>query len=177
MRLVPSTEAVPSSLSRYLLPNKRHVISVREHPAVLVRPILLTLVGLAIAGWLSNSVANGNGTAILIIWVAWGLLLLWLVLKIANWSVHYFAVTSHRLMLARGLITRRVNMIPLPKITDIEFTQTSLGRLLGYGDFEVTAAGLPDMALRHIRFLPYPGQLYLEVCGLMFMGGKEPSGE
>jgi hypothetical protein len=30
--------------------------------------------------------------------------------------------------------------------------------------------------MRHIRFLPYPEQLYLEVCGLMFMGGKPPEG-
>lgn len=177
MRLVPSTEAVPSSLGRYLLPNERHVISVREHPAVLVLPILLTLVGLAIAGWLSNAVANGNDTAILIIWIAWGVLLLWLVLKIANWSVHYFAVTSHRLMLTQGLITHQVNMIPLKKVSDIEFRRSGLGRFLGYGEFEVTAAGLPDLALRNIRFIPYPEQLYLEVCGLMFMGDKEPSGD
>ena len=177
MRLGPSTEAVPSSLSRYLLPNERHVISVREHPAVLVLPILLTLVGLAIAGWLSNAAAHGNGTVILIIWVAWGVLLLWLVGKIANWWVHYFAVTSQRLMLTQGLISRKVNMIPLLKVTDVEFKQTSIGRLLGYGEFEVIAPGMMDREMRHIRFIPYPGQLYLEVCGLMFMGSKEPSGD
>jgi len=113
MRLVPNTEdTVPASLARYLLPNERHVISVREHPAVLIRPIFFVLLGLAIAGWLSNAAAHGNGTVILVIWVAWGVLLLWLVGKLAEWSVHYFAVTSQRLMLSTGLVTKKVNMIP-----------------------------------------------------------------
>jgi uncharacterized membrane protein YdbT with pleckstrin-like domain len=176
MRLVPNTEdTVPASLARYLLPNERHVISVREHPAVLIRPIFYVLVGLALAGWLSNWGAHGNGTVILAIWVAWGVLLLWLVGKLAEWSVHYFAVTSQRLMLSTGLVTKKVNMNPLPKVTDIEFRRSSTGRFLGYGEFEILAPGM-DGRMRNIRFIPYPEQLYLEVCGLMFMGGKPPEG-
>ncbi len=172
MRLVPNTEdTVPASLARYLLPNERHVISVREHPAVLIRPIFFVLIGLALAGWLSNSAAHGNGTVILAIWVAWGLLGVWLLVRLAEWSVHYFAITSQRLMLSTGLVTKKVNMIPLPKVTDIEFRRSTTGRFLGYGEFEILAPGM-DGRMRNIRFLPYPEQLYLEVCGLMFMGGK-----
>ena len=105
MRLVPNTEdTVPASLARYLLPNERHVISVREHPAVVISPIFFVLLGLAIAGWLSNWAAHGNSDVILGIWIAWGVLLLWLGGKLAEWSVHYFAVTSQRLMLSTGLV-------------------------------------------------------------------------
>jgi len=43
----------------------------------------------------------------------------------------------------------------------------SRGRILGYGEFIVESAG-QDQALSHIKFLPYPEQLYLEVCGLIF---------
>ena len=41
------------------------------------------------------------------------------------------------------------------------------GQLLGFGEFVVESAG-QDQALRHIEYLPYPEQLYLEVCGLIF---------
>jgi len=167
MRFVPNTDTVPSSLNKYLLPKERQVISVREHPAVLIMPVLLVLAGLALAGWLSNSVAHGNGAVILAIWGAWLALLLWLVVRLTEWSIHYFAVTSQRLMVSQGLVVRKVNMIPLRKVTDVEFRRTATGRFLGYGEFEVIAAGM-DARLRHIRFVPYPEQLYLEICGLMF---------
>ena len=173
MRLAPNTDTVPASVNRYLLPHERQVISVHEHPAVLIGPIALVLLGLAIAGWLSNSVANGNDTAILVIWLAWVVLLLWLGAKIWDWSVNYFVVTSQRLILARGVIVRRVGMLPLAKVTDMSFRRTSIGRLLGYGEFIVESAG-QDQALRNVKFIPYPEQLYLEVCGLIFKD-EEPT--
>jgi membrane protein YdbS with pleckstrin-like domain len=167
MRLVPNTDTVPASLNRYLLPKERQVISVRQHPAVLIGPVSLVIAGLIVAALLSNFVAQSNGTAILIIWLLWAVLLLWLVGKVADWSVQYFAVTSERLLATQGLVTRRVNMIPLNKVTDVEFRRTGIGRFLGYGEFEVLAPGM-DGRMRHIKFLPYPEQLYLEVCGLLF---------
>src|SRR4051795_5399060 len=84
MRLVPNTDTVPASVNRYLLPHERQVISVHQHPAVLIRPIFEVLAGLAIAGWLSNAVAHGNSTAILVIWLLWTLLLLRLLWKILD---------------------------------------------------------------------------------------------
>ena len=161
VRLVPGgdTDPVPSSVGKYLLPYERHVISVREHPVVLVWR--------ALAGWLSNSLAGGNTTAIVIIWLLWLAVVIWLVARIVEWWVHYFVVTSKRLVLATGVLRRRVNALPLDKITDIEFQQTQTGRLLGYGQFEVFSAG-QDPRMKTFRFLPYPAQLYLEVSGLIF---------
>src|SRR5580704_14964373 len=86
MRLVPNTDTVPASVNRYLLPHERQVITVHQHPAVLIMPILEVLVGLAIAGWLSNAVAHGNGTVILVIWVIWGIVFLRLVVKVFEWG-------------------------------------------------------------------------------------------
>jgi len=167
MRLVPNTDTVPASVARYLLPHERQVITVHKHPAVLIRPIFEVLVGLAIAGWLSNSVAHGNGAVILVIWIAWALLLLRLAGKIVDWSVDYFVVTSQRFVLATGVITRKVNMMPLSKVTDMSFQRSTLGRILGYGEFILESAG-QDQALRVVDHIPYPEQLYLEVCGLIF---------
>ena len=167
MRLAPNTDTVPASVNRYLLPHERQVISVHQHPAVLIRPIFEVLVGLAIAGWLSNSVAHGNSTFILVIWILWAILLLRLVWKILEWSLTYFVITSQRLLLAQGFLLRRVDMMPLSKVTDMSFNRSPTGQLLGFGEFVVESAG-QDQALRNINHLPYPEQLYLEVCGLIF---------
>ena len=166
--LAPNTDTVPASVNRYLLPHERQVISVHEHPAVLIGPIALVLLGLAIAGFLSNSsITNSNGTAILVIWLLWVVLLLWLGVKIWDWAVNYFVVTSERLILAKGVVVRNVSMLPLTKVTDMSFRRSTIGRFLGYGEFIVESAG-QDQALRNVKFIPYPEQLYLEVCGLIF---------
>src|SRR6266536_3019735 len=135
MRLVPNTDTVPASVNRYLLPHERQVITVHQHPAILIRPIFEVLIGLAIAVW--------------------------------EWVVTYFVVTSQRFLLANGIVTRKVNMMPLAKVTDMTFQRSALGRLLGYGEFILESAG-QDQALTNVDYLPYPEQLYLEVCGLIF---------
>jgi uncharacterized membrane protein YdbT with pleckstrin-like domain len=172
MRLVPNTDTVPASVNRYLLPHERQVITVHQHPAILIRPIFEVLVGLAIAGWLSNSIAHGNGVVILIIWVLWGILCLRLAVKVFEWAKTYFVVTSQRFILATGVITRKVNMMPLTKVTDMSFQRSGWGRILGYGEFVLESAG-QDQALSNIDYVPYPEQLYLEVCGLIFKDTEE----
>ncbi len=167
MRLAPSTDTVPASVNRFLLPHERQVITVHMHPAVLIRPIFEVLVGLAIAGWLTVAVAKDNGLAVLIIWILWGLVFLHLVIKVLEWVETYFVVTSQRFLLATGLITRQVKMMPLAKVTDMTFERSAWGRILGYGEFIIESAG-QNQALERVKHLPYPEQLYLEVCGLLF---------
>jgi len=167
MRLVPNSDTVPASVNRFLLPHERQVITVHQHPAVLIRPIFEVLVGLAIAGWLTTVFAKSNDVAVLIIWILWGVLFLRLVIKVFEWVETYFVVTSQRFLLATGLVTRKVNMMPLSKVTDMSFQRSAMGRILGYGEFILESAG-QDQALNKVDHLPYPEQLYLEVCGLIF---------
>jgi uncharacterized membrane protein YdbT with pleckstrin-like domain len=166
IRVAP-TQTVPASVYRHLLPREDKVIAVRFHPAVLIGPAAVVLGGLAIAGLLSTTIARDNGTAMLIIWLVWAVLVLRLVVKFLNWFVDYFVITSKRLLSTTGLFTRTINMMPLTKVTDMRFERTATGRLLGYGKFVVESAG-QDQALSTVNFLPYPEQLYLEVCGLIF---------
>ena len=166
IRLAPNTDTVPAIVNRYLLPHERQVISVHQHPAVLIRPIFEALVGLALAAWVST-LTRGNDTALLVIWALWAIVLLRLLWKIVDWWTNYFVITSQRLLLAQGFLVRKVNMMPLAKVTDMSFQRSALGQLLGYGEFIVESAG-QDQALRNVDHLPYPEQLYLEVCGLIF---------
>ena len=139
---------------------------------MLIGPIAISLAGLVIAAVISTTVARHNSGVVGFVWIAWAVVLLWLVYKVWEWSQDYFIVTSRRMLLATGVITRKVAMMPLVKVTDMSFQRSSLGRLLGYGEFILESAG-QDQALRRVDHLPYPEQLYLEVCGLIFPGRKD----
>ncbi|MBG0814412.1 PH domain-containing protein [Planomonospora sp. ID82291] len=173
MRLVTHGDSAPSSVNRYLLPHEHQVIMVRRHPAVLLRPVAEVFGGLIIAGLLSKWLNDqGAGGGIFVVWWAWLLLLIRFVWKVAEWSVDYFVVTSKRMLLTTGLITRRVDMMPLGKVTDMSFQRSLLGRMLGYGEFVLESAG-QDQALSTIPYIPYPETLYLEVCQMLFPGGND----
>src|SRR3954452_24260144 len=167
MRLVTPGDSAPGSIHRYLLPHEHQVITVRRHPAVLMTPIAFVLGGLVIAGVLSNVIANHGGAIVSWIWWAWLLLLAWFVWRVAEWSVDYFVITNQRMLLTTGLITRKVAMMPLAKVTDMSFKRTIAGRRLGTGEFALESAG-KEQALSTVPYLPYPEQLYLEVCEMIF---------
>jgi uncharacterized membrane protein YdbT with pleckstrin-like domain len=168
IRVVPN-ETVPAAIYKVLLPHERRVITVRFHPAVLIRPVAETLGGLALAGLIST-IAKLNGTVLLVVWLAWLILVIRLLFCVYAYLEDYFVVTSQRLLLAEGVFKKTVNMMPLGKVTDMRFERSATGRLLGFGTFIVESAG-QDQALHRIDHLPYPEQLYLEVCGLIF---KDP---
>lgn len=167
MRLLTPGDTAPNLVNKYLLPHEQQVITVRKHPAVLVGPIALVVGGLIIAGALSEFIGRHSGYALLAIWVAWALLLIYLAVQAIEWLENYFVVTSQRMLLTSGLLTRKVAMMPLVKVTDMSFQRNFQGRLLGYGTFILESAG-QDQAFRVVDHLPYPEQLYLEVCGLIF---------
>ena len=173
MRLVTHGDSAPASVNRYLLPQEHQVIMVRRHPAVLLRPVAEVFGGLILAGLLSKGLGESSGSqALVIVWWAWLLLLIRFVWKVAEWSVDYFVVTSKRMLLTRGLITRRVDMMPLGKVTDMSFQRSLLGRMLGYGEFVLESAG-QDQALSTVPYIPYPETLYLEVCQMLFPGATD----
>ena len=145
------------------------MITVRFHPAILIGPVAWTLGGLALAGLLSTLVRL-QSTVLLVVWLAWLILVIRLLFRIYAWLEDYFVVTSARLLLATGVFRKTVNMMPLSKVTDMRFERSPIGRVLGYGTFIVESAG-QDQALSRIDHLPYPEQLYIEVCGLIF---KDP---
>lgn len=160
----------PVVINKYLLPREVQVATVRQHPAVLIPPSAEALGGLLIAGLLTTTVVHG--VLSVIIWIAWGLLLIRLIWKTLLWAVDYFVVTTERLLLTTGFFTRKVAMMPLTKVTDMSFRRSFAGRLLGYGEFIVESAG-QDQALRNIDYIPYPEQLYLLICGMLFPSSAE----
>lgn len=177
MRLVTPGDSTPASVYRYLLPSelqsKHQVITVRRHPAVLLRPFLIVFGGLIVAGLLTNTVAADAGTVLTVIWWAWIAVVVWFVWRVGEWAVEYVVITSQRLLMAGGLVTRKIAMMPMSKVTDMSFQRSVLGRMLGYGEFILESAG-QDQALRIITYIPYPEAIYNEVCGVLFPAREGP---
>jgi len=167
MRLI-TRNSVGRPLDRYLLPQEDAVLTVRRHPAILLGPIGLVLAGLIVAVLLSTVIAGG-GYAIDIIWLAWGLLMLGLILKMAYWFTTYYAVTSYRMLRAKGLLVRKVSMMPLKKVTDVTIQRPARGRHFDYGKLVVTF-GYEQRLWKewNIEFVPHPEQVYAEVRRVLF---------
>lgn len=166
MRQVSPAASVPASVNRYLLPQERSCITVRMHPAVLARPLILVS-GLVSGGLVAARKLTGRSVRPEVVWGAPLPVLLYFLYRVAAWRVAYFAVTNKRMILVSGLVVRKVAMMPLAKVTDMSFQRSAMGRVFGYGEFIVESAE-QEQALRSVNFLPYPEQLYLEVCGLLF---------
>ncbi|GLZ07111.1 membrane protein [Actinomadura sp. NBRC 104412] len=155
------------TVDKYLMSHEGRVIAVRRHPAVLLPPLLAVVGGLVLCGFVATL---GN---LMWIWWLWLVTIGYLVWKVIAWSVEFFLVTEHRVMVISGVLNRNVAMMPLSKVTDIALERSLGGRLLGYGEFVMESAG-QKQALRNVGFMPYPEQLYLEVSGVIF-GAEEES--
>ncbi|MGD0376226.1 MAG: PH domain-containing protein [Streptosporangiaceae bacterium] len=176
MRLPSAGPAGPAAVNRYLLPHEHQVITVRKHPAILIGPSMEALAGLLVAAVLTATILHGNGYVVFVVWLAWIALFLRMVWKTVNWAVDFFVVTSQRMLLTSGVLTRKVAMMPLSKVTDMSFRRSFAGRLFGYGEFIVESAG-QDQALRTVDHIPYPEQLYLEICGMLFPSSASEAAE
>jgi uncharacterized membrane protein YdbT with pleckstrin-like domain len=176
MRLISPGANPPADVDRYLLPHEQEVITVRKHPAVLLAPVAWAVIGLILAAVLSDTLLRHESGLTWIIWAIWGIVFLRFLWAAINWAVDYFIVTSHRFIQTSGLFSRKVAMMPLAKVTDMTFERSALGRLLGYGTFILESAG-QDQALSRVDYIPYPEQLYLEVCSLLFKPSKEDGGD
>ena len=169
------SSAVPLTVEQYLLPHEKQVIAVHKHPAVFALHCSILAVACAAASLLTI-IIDSSGLVLALAWGACFGILLWLVIRLASWSYSYFAVTNARMLFVTGPMAAKVITIPMNEIYDFSFQRSLLGRLLGYGKFIVDQAtnnySIPDM-----NFMPYPEQLYLDICGLLFNDEADDSHE
>jgi membrane protein YdbS with pleckstrin-like domain len=159
-------------IERYLLPTERRVIAVRRHWARLGEPSFSALAGLVALFWIYHVLPQHVPVVPKLLMVGWLVLAVRALWHLLEWREDLFVVTDRRFLVRSGLITQRVSMMPLVKVTDLSFTRPPLGRLFGYGEIVIESAG-QDQPMRRIQHLPNPDALYLEICDLLF-GPKTP---
>jgi len=143
-------------VDKYLLPHERQMNSRRSHPAPLLPPLGFLLCGLVAAGVLSAVFPQRS--ALTVIWAVWGLALLCCAWNVAAWYVRYIVVTNHRLIVTRGLVFRKVMMVPISAATDMWFERPLFGQVFRYGTFSIASPGMPRGW--RIKYVPYPERLY-----------------
>ncbi len=152
------------SLSVNLQSGESLAFAVRKHPVILARPIVLTLIGLIIAILLSANL-NGNSVATLVIWLLWVILLLILVVRIAEWWEAHFVVTSQRMILVKGITSRKTDTILVGSVTSWRLDRSLVGQVLGYGQLIVHSGN--EQSERSMPYIPYPEQINQELSGVM----------
>jgi len=122
-----------SYIESQLLPNERIVARTARNKIVLVLPMLLVLLfAAATVVTLVSHQTVGLVVAPLVIAVVIGGIA-WLTYKSAD-----FAVTTSRLILKQGLISRRTLELQLNKVEAVNVDQSLFGRMLGYGTLSGT---------------------------------------
>jgi len=159
----------PSELvRRYLFPTEKFRGEWRRHWIHLVKRLSLGVLATFILGYLAGFFAKKNeGSILTILVLIWIAIMAWVLWDVAEWYYDRFILTNKRVMLVEGIISRNVAMMPLGRVTDMKYTQSPLGRVLGYGTFELESAG-QDQALRNVTNLPNPTDLYLQVVEEMY---------
>lgn len=126
-------------VERHLLPDERVVYKTRVHWVLLIRPVLLSLVGIALTVLLRQVPDPpwlwAIGVAVALIGLGGALV------RYVELMTSEFAVTTTRLILKVGLVSRYTTELLLTKVESIGVHQGLTGRLLNFGDLTVTGTG------------------------------------
>jgi hypothetical protein len=157
-------------LRRYILPGERVVLATRAHWGKLAEPVATTAASFVAVALLVNAIASAVGEGALLLWWAWVLVALRLLWKVLDWRNEWFVATDKRMLLMFGLVTHKVAMMPLGKVTDMSYSRSVMGRVLGYGQFILESAG-QDQAMSRINWVADPDATYRKLCDTIFIPG------
>jgi uncharacterized membrane protein YdbT with pleckstrin-like domain len=129
------------------------ITSFRPHWKLLFVPIgwfLLLSIGLAlILKWVP---LGSFGWVLFVIYIG---LAFWLVVQpLLTWWTSMYVLTSERLMTRRGLVSKSGIEIPLENITNVNFSQSMIERMIGAGDLLVESAGTSGQS--KFKDIPHP---------------------
>jgi hypothetical protein len=152
--------------TKYLLDGEDVYIRTRRHWMVLFKQSVQTIVLLLIAFGIA-AVGRHSHPAQLVAWVVVLAALLRMGWHYVEWWHEKLLVTKNRVLLSSGWIAKKVDMMPLAKITDMTYNKPVLGRIFGYGSFILESAGQVQ-ALERLDYLPRSDEKYVRVCELLF---------
>ena len=119
-----------------LTADEQPVLFIRPHWKTLIRPFLLAVIVVAVALVAEVYAAGSKGSGavqLAIAAVAILVLMLWLAVPVLRWRTTTYELTTRRLRMREGIVTRRGRDIPLVRINDVSFEKGLLDRLLGAG--------------------------------------------
>jgi uncharacterized membrane protein YdbT with pleckstrin-like domain len=151
--------------------------SLHPHPLTVFGPTLLGVVLIALAvvtSWVTPDDATGNR-------LQWGAISVLVVLALAlvvvpylRWRTTHYVITSHRVMVRKGILSKSGKDITLSKITDVSFRQTFFDRIIRSGTLSIESAG--DSADELLRNIPRSDEIQQLINRLIDEDAKRRSG-
>ena len=119
-----------------LVDGERVVMHKHPHWKLLVVPVLVLLVVVGLGSFLAALVSTQP-------WAPWAwiglgalalVLVVWLtVVPVIRWRTTHFVITTRRVLIREGVLTRHGIDIPMSRISSVQFRHTLVERLLGCG--------------------------------------------
>ena len=141
--------------------DEQTVLLIHPHWKTLIRPLFFAVIVVAAALLVEvDVIPTGKDAAaeqLAVAVVAILALMLWLMVPVLRWRTTTYVLTTKRLRMREGIVTRRGRDIPLVRINDVSFEKGLLDRLLGAGRLVVESAGEHGQIL--LRDIPHVEQV------------------
>lgn len=128
--------------------------SIHPHWLTVVGPTLIGLVlvvAAVLVAWVTPDDPTGNRVQWIVVAILGVLAIVLVVAPFLRWRTTHYVITSHRVMVRRGILSKSGKDITLSKITDVSFEQRLLDRIINSGSLHIESAGdSPDELLRNI---------------------------
>lgn len=136
---------------RYLSENETVVSEFRPHWTVAAKPVLLFVLSTSIG------IALGSVLTDVRVWMIAGGVVVGLVLLVRpflRWWYTQHVITTERIIVRRGILSRSGKEIPLEVINDVAFSQSILERMFRNGDLLLESAG--ELGQSRFHDVPHP---------------------
>lgn len=123
--------------------DERVVVHKHPHWKVLVLPVLAFLIIVGLGSYVAALIAGHSwqldGWIALV--VLGGIAVLWLtVAPLLRWRTTHFVLTTRRVLVREGVLSRRGIDIPISRINSVQFRHSLIDRILGCGTLIVESA-------------------------------------
>ncbi|HEV2640547.1 MAG TPA: PH domain-containing protein [Actinocrinis sp.] len=149
---------------------KKHLNRVRgEGKAQIIAAVIIGGIGYA-GFYLEKNQHFGVGGVLLIVLLV---VCFWALREVGHWFDRHLILTNKRIMVVDGIVSKSVNSMPINKLTDMVYSRSALGRIFGYGLFDVESAG-QDQALKLMNYVPDPDNTNLQISHLLYSSPGPP---
>ncbi|MGD0833894.1 MAG: PH domain-containing protein [Candidatus Dormibacteria bacterium] len=154
-------------MAAHLLEGESEIATEREHVLVLLPIVaavvvcaaaLLFLIQLIPVHVLGHDIA---GVRLVVDAVIVVLVVAWLLVRVLRWRFHTYTLTSHRIILSRGVLSRVTESIGLDRVQDTVMRRPLADRLIGAGNIEIESAGRDGVEV--LRLIPHADRFYTQI--------------
>ncbi len=120
------------------------MLRLHPHWKTLIRPLVVAVLVVAAALIAEVLIPSNSAAAVerlVVAAIAILAVMLWLIVPVLRWRTTTYELTTRRLRVRSGIVTRHGRDIPLARINDVSFEKGLLDRLLGSGRLVVESAG------------------------------------